>query len=140
MNNGHVRKLAVHSPSGPLRAIWCNCLSGLFKGFFGFELRRSHPLGEIQRWSGGCSLFLCSLRRASLNPVNWDAFQPWVETTRLNRPARLAVGLELESALLERRFASRHNCAPEVVRRRATRSGSPALTCDCEIRLHRSPS
>ena len=41
-----------------------------------------------------------------LNPVCKDAFQPVAENTCLNAPARLAVGLELESALLERRTAS----------------------------------
>ena len=72
-----------------------------------------------------------------LNPANEDAFHQTVESTRLDLPARLAVGLELESALLERRLLSLHNYAPKVARRRAAKSGSPALTRTCETRLHR---
>ena len=52
-----------------------------------------------------------------LDPANEDAFHQTVESTRLDLPARLAVGLELESALLERRLLSRHNFAPKVARR-----------------------
>ncbi len=55
-------------------------------------------------------------RRAVLNPVNEDAFHQTTENTRLDLPARLAVGLELESALLERRLLSLHNCAPKAAR------------------------
>ncbi len=55
-------------------------------------------------------------RRAVLNPANEDAFHQTVESTRLDLPARLAVGLELESALLERRLLSLHNYAPKVAR------------------------
>ena len=56
-------------------------------------------------------------RGAVLNPVNEDAFHQTAESTRLDLPARLAVGLELESALLERRLLSLHNFAPKVARR-----------------------
>ena len=55
-------------------------------------------------------------RRAVLIPANEDAFHQTVESTRLDLPARLAVGLELESALLERRLLSLHNCAPKAAR------------------------
>jgi hypothetical protein len=79
-------------------------------------------------------------RRASLDPVNEDVFQLVVEITHLDRPARLAVGLELESSLMERRFASRHTCAPKAVRRRTTEFGSPAPASIREIRLHRVTS
>ena len=51
-----------------------------------------------------------------LDPANEDAFHQTVENTRLDLPARLAVGLELESALLERQFLSLHNFAPKVAR------------------------
>ena len=42
--------------------------------------------------------------RAVLNPANEDAFHQTAENTCLDLPARLAVGLELESALLERQI------------------------------------
>jgi hypothetical protein len=74
-------------------------------------------------------------RRGLLDPGQKDAFQLVVKITHLNLPARLAVGLELESALMERRFPSLHICAPKAVRHRTTESGSPALTSACGIRL-----
>ncbi len=90
-------------------------------------MKKVQPLNQFSNENG----------RAVLNPVNEDAFHQMIESTRLDLPARLAVGLELESALLERQSLSLHNFAPKVTRHRAAKSGSPALTRTCETRLHR---
>ena len=74
-------------------------------------------------------------RRGLLDPGQKDAFQLVVKITHLNLPARLAVGLELESALMERRLPSLHTCAPKVVRERLTGFWFPRSRFVCGIRL-----